>query len=375
MIKHHSLLAGAFFLLSGLSLPAQGTLQVILMAGQSNMEGHANTYGDYNSGAPALEFLAETSDYVSILPPAIYTCKEDIVLGWLLPRTDVWAVHFDSVGGTMLQVEPTSADDPPGSWSTAVLPLGPGFGFSNSRSTFGPELGMGIYLADRIADPLLIVKSDHGGRTLAVNFRPPSAVAARGGVTGPDYLDSVASFQWILDDLDADLADNNVLDAYGNAMAYEVAAFGWLQGFNDGLDAAKRAEYEDNLVDFINDIRASDPRIPNDLPFIIPESSDASDELNTARQNAVATINAANPNSAVFFGTREMKNLDWSAQGYPFSTGAGFHFNNRAENYLEIGWRMGGSRRPRSGSTCPVPPASRSTRPPSRPTSIPTLTR
>ena len=38
-----------------------------------------------------------------------------------------------------------------------------------------------------------------------------------------------------------------------------------------------------------------------------------------------------------------MINTNWgnNPDGSPFTNGFGFHFNARAENYLEIGWRTG----------------------------------
>ncbi|MDG2122882.1 MAG: hypothetical protein P8J87_04245, partial [Verrucomicrobiales bacterium] len=124
------------------------------------------------------------------------------------------------------------------------------------------------------------------------------------------------------------------------ATGYEVAAFVWFQGWNElFVSPAQKEEYADNLVHLIHDLRASDDRIPADLPMIIPESSDQDDGLNASRVDAVATLNAESPGSAVFIENNDMKGNDWP--GFPFSQEWGFHFNARAENYLEIGWRIG----------------------------------
>ncbi len=320
---------------------AQNCLKVFLLAGQSNMEGHAYTYTAENSSSiPTLEYLLDTPGYVAILPAADYTFKGSLAASWLSPRTDAWAVQYDSIDGTMRRVEPTPQTDQ-GAWSTAILPLGPGFGESNAKSSFGPELGMGIHLADVEASPILLVKSNHGGRSLAVDFRPPSAVAARGGSVGIDFTNTVNVFAALLDDLDADLGDDGLLNGYNSATGYEICGFVWLQGWNDALNANMRYEYEENLVDLVHDLRASDPRIPADLPVIVPESADQNAEMNTARANAVATLNTELPGTAVFIENNNLLGNDWSAQGYPFTLDGGSHFNGRAENYLEIGWRVG----------------------------------
>ena len=61
-------------------------------------------------------------------------------------------------------------------------------------------------------------------------------------------------------------------------------------------------------------------------------SSDQNANLNAARQAAVATLNSEIPNSAVFFYNNDLIDPSLSR---------GYHFNEPAENYLEIGWRMG----------------------------------
>ena len=83
-----------------------------------------------------------------------------------------------------------------------------------------------------------------------------------------------------LDDLDADLADNGVLDGYAGATAYRVCGLFWFQGWNEQFDdqpytaAQMQAEYADNLCDLIYSVRAADPRIPENLGLIVGESSD-----------------------------------------------------------------------------------------------------
>ena len=84
-------------------------------------------------------------------------------------------------------------------------------------------------------------------------------------------------------------------------------------------------------------------RIPDDCGVIICESSDQNETLNAARIAAVNELNAQIPNSAAYFNTDNMIGTFWgnNNSGVPFSTGWGYHFNARAENYLEVGWRAG----------------------------------
>lgn len=355
----------ALAVLCGLSIPqlgAQGSLKVFLLAGQSNMEGQAYTHDSAdtaNWNITTMEFLlSETSAATTYLANMPHTFKGSLNSSWLNPRPDAWCVHYDSSNGSMKEVQPTN--DPFDNF-VGFGPLGPGFGVNtNFGSMIGAELGMGIRIGDATTDPVFLFKSDKGGTTLADDWRPPSAVA-RGGVVGPHFTKTVDLFSQFLDDLDSDLLDDGVLNnsiypaedpMFGDATSYEVCGFVWLQGFNEVVENGGYfiPEYEENLVDLIHDIRSSDERIPANLPCIIIESSDQDAGLNSGRVNAVATVNAEIPGSAVFFETEDMINgnpgsVNWGNNGLgaPFSTGWGFHFHARAENFLEIGWIMGGA--------------------------------
>jgi alpha-galactosidase len=51
---------------------------------------------------------------------------------------------------------------------------------------------------------------------------------------------------------------------------YELAGFGWHQGWNDRINQAFNDEYEKNLANFIRDVR-KDLGVPK-LPFVIAET-------------------------------------------------------------------------------------------------------
>ncbi len=353
-------------LLSLLSLPelsAQESLKIFLLAGQSNMEGQAYTYDNGSTDGwniPTMEFLLSGSPaattYLSNLP---HTFKDSLNSDWLNPRSDIWCAHYDSSNGSLKEVQP--GKDPLNNF-VGFGPLSPGFGVgTNFGSMIGAELGMGIRIGDATPDPVFLFKSDKGGTTLAEDWRPPSAVAARGGVVGPHFTTTAEQFTQFLDNLDSDLADDGVLNnsinptedaMFGDATTYEICGFAWLQGFNEKVESNGSfiPEYEENLVDLIHDIRSSDSRIPADLPFIVIESSDQDSGLNTGRVNAVATVNSEIAGSAVFHEAENMINgnpgpVFWGNNELeaPFSTGWGFHFHARAENFLEIGWITGGA--------------------------------
>ena len=329
------------------------TLKIFLLFGQSNMEGQAYTYDNANTAGwniPTMEFLLSgtpaANNYLANLP---FAFKDSLNASWLTPRDDVWCLHYDSSNGNTKNVSPTGD---PGDIYNGVGPLGPGFGVgTNNGSMFGAELAMGIRLGDSTGSPIFLFKSDKGGTTLGNDWRPPGAVTKRGGSVGINFTNSLGRFGEFLDGLDADLADDGLLNAYGGATAYEVAAVFWFQGWNEKFNdppytaAQLQAEYKDNLKDLVYSIRASDPRIPGNLGLVVVESSDQDPVLNAARMAAVDELNGEIPSSAVFIDSSNTKNVDWGNNelGVPFSNNWGFHFHARAENFLEIGWKAAGA--------------------------------
>lgn len=363
-----TLLAGAAALAFSASIatPAQ-TLKVYLLAGQSNMEGQAYTW-DIPQAAPSawniptMQYLSENPSYMDALPDNVFGFKTDFDASYFAPRDDVWAVQFDSDDGSVRTVR--NMQDPDfnvvnGGWPTGIQPLSPGFGptpnLNGGRleaSMFGPELAMGHRLGDALSDPVLLFKSNRGGRDLAYDFRPPIAVADRGGQVGVNYTNTVNNFKAMLDDLDADLADDGKLNAYDNATGYEVAGFIWMQGWNTTngsqahyTTAQKIIEYPDNLADLIESIRASDARISDTLPMVVVESSDQNLTLNKQRFKGIDLINADNPGTAVWLETGFLAGYNYgkNSEGNDFSKSNEYHYNARAENFLEIGWDIGGT--------------------------------
>ena len=329
------------------------TLKIFLLLGQSNMEGQAYTYDNGNTAGwniPTMEFLLSgtpaATNYLANMP---FSFKDSLNANWLIPRDDVWCVHYDSSNGNTKDVLATKNN---ADIFNGVGPLSPGYGVgTNFGSMIGAELSMGIRLGDSTNSPIFLFKSDKGGTTLGNDWRPPTAVDKRGGSIGPHFTNSLTRFGEFLDDLDADLADDGFINAYDNATSYEISAVFWFQGWNEQFDdspytaAQLQAEYQDNLKDLLYSVRAADARIPGNLGLIVVESSDQNAVLNAARMGAVDELNGEIPSSAVFIDSADTKGVDWGNNelNAPFSNGWGFHFHARAENFLEIGWKAAGA--------------------------------
>ncbi len=118
-------------------------LQVFILAGQSNMQGHAkvSTFEHIGMDPATKPMLAEMMGPEG--KPKV--CER------------VW---ISSIG--CAEAEQTGK-------------LTAGFGASNAGPKIGPEFTFGIYMENFTDAPILLIKTSWGGKSLNTDFRPPSA--------------------------------------------------------------------------------------------------------------------------------------------------------------------------------------------------------
>ncbi len=272
--------------------PDPAPVQVFLMAGQSNMEGYgpltdAGT-GDWPLSGSLQALIDSGTEAESILEL----------------RDDAW-VHFASSGAVQA----------------------PGFlqpGFGTSPQFLGPELGLGERLGERSEAPIVMFKSAVGGTTLGADWRPPSAVAQSGGDVGPLYTQMLSDFDSFL--------EGSLQDSFPEALeerGYELAAFVWLQGWNDQFEDGFVEEYEDNLVALVGDVREAVEQ-PGLLAVIV-EGPTLDEALRSARLAAIERLEAEQPGASLLVTTEDL--VEEEVEG-------NFHFHFNAGNYLEVGRRI-----------------------------------
>ena len=157
----------------------------------------------------------------------------------------------------------------------------------------GPEFTFGIYTQKALRQPILIIKTAWGGKSLHTDFRPPSAgpyafneseirsIKRRGldleaekakkkAATGVFYRLMVEHVQKCLKDI------KRVYPDYDPKQGYELAGFVWFQGWNDVVNSGvypRRGKpggydkYSEWLAMLIRDVRR-DLNAPK-LPFVI----------------------------------------------------------------------------------------------------------
>ncbi len=284
-------------------------LKVFILAGQSNMvgQGVVDLAGkDYNDGKGTLAALM--SDPAKA---GLFKHLKDADGKWRV-RDDVW-VRYQP------EDEPLRAG-----------PLTFGFTRYDGPHHFGPELQFGHVMGDAFDNEVLLIKTAWGGKSLYVDFRPPSS----GGATGPYYTLMIQQVREALANFRRDFPRSK-------ADGYEIAGFVWYQGWNDGCDPEHAVpEYEQNLVNLIKDVR-KDLGVPN-LPVVIGELTgpwvDAPKEWEQLRKaQAAAAGHAEFAGNVVFVPTREFVRAPEDSP----NPGHGHHEFGNAETYFLVGDALG----------------------------------
>jgi hypothetical protein len=277
---------------------SKGPIKVFILAGQSNMEGQGvvsmDGVRDYNGGKGNLEWSMKHSKSAAKMK-----CLKDEKGEWVV-RDDV-QISF-KVGESVRK---------------GGLTVGyTGYGGS---SHIGPELGFGMVMGDFFKQPVLLIKTAWGGKSLFVDFRPPSS----GGQVGPYYTKMVEEVRAAL----AELGDQK----------YEIAGFVWQQGWNDMCTKDAIPEYARNLVNLANDLR-QEFKVP-DMPVVVGELGNG---------GPVTSGDMFDFRKAQEEGTRKIKNAKFIkttdfARPPELSPnpGHGHHWSGNAESYFLVGNALG----------------------------------
>ena len=241
-------------------------LKVFILAGQSNMQGHANVAtfdsmaGDPKT-APILKEMRNADGTPRVLEK-------------------VWISQIGCAGDGVTDVIEQAGK------------LRAGFGASADE--IGPEFTFGIYMEKTLNEPILIIKTAWGGKSLLTDFTPPSApppeISKRSWDWAKQHGDDLKeiqhrvdktprgiSYRLMIDHVRRVLADiKRVVPDYDPKQGYELAGFVWFQGFNDYINEwnyddrdqpGGYALYTKLLTLFIRDVRynLSAPK----MPFVI----------------------------------------------------------------------------------------------------------
>ena len=234
-------------------------LKVFILAGQSNMEGHAEIgtfdyIGDDPATAPLLKQMRGSDGKPRVCEHAYIS---------YLTGGDTNGEGFGKLNAGY-----GSRDNP-----------------SEDGGKIGPEFTFGLAMDAALSEPVLIIKTAWGGKSLFYDFRSPgTGVYPR---TREDIKEdrnhkakSGHYYRLMIEHVKRVLADpKRVCPEYDASQGYEVAGFVWLQGWNDMVNddvypevdehskKPRFAKYSESLAALIRDVR-KDLNVPK-MPFII----------------------------------------------------------------------------------------------------------
>ncbi|GIW79484.1 MAG: hypothetical protein KatS3mg105_1291 [Gemmatales bacterium] len=224
----------------------------------------------------------------------------------------------------------------------------------------GPELQFGHIMGYVLDEPVLILKSCIGNRSLGWDLLPPgsksfefegriyagykqSPLSWEKGTepkpikwyAGKQYDDDVGNAKKILQDID------KYYPGY-RGQGYEVAGFVWWQGHKD-QNPAHASRYEENLVRLIKSLR-TDFNAPN-AKFVLATIAFEGKNLKghgLTIAKAQLAVSGETGKYPEFRGN--VKSIDarpfWRDKSVSPS-GAGYHYNHNAETYMEVGNALG----------------------------------
>mmetsp|Transcript_28886 Transcript_28886/g.69835 ORF Transcript_28886/g.69835 Transcript_28886/m.69835 type:complete len:532 (-) Transcript_28886:33-1628(-) len=252
--------------------------------------------------------------------------------------------------------------------------LYPGYGGDphDQLLEIGPEYGFGWTIADGLKrtpkQQILLIKVGWGGKSLAVDFRPPSS-SNETMTTGLFYTAMMSDIYLTLakiDDMfppppststhkenghdkddfvvnDGDHQDEHDEEDQNSKIDYKLSGFFWHQGWNDGCFEDMTNEYETNLANFIRDIRI-DLETPN-LPVVVANSgmvgydgTNKDDDESKRRRRIIDAQMAVSQKYPEFVGN--VQSVETRPFFRPVDNSPGdqiYHWNNNYESYWLVG--------------------------------------
>ncbi len=308
-------------------------VKVFILLGQSNMLGAGKVAGDKDG---TLEHAVKTEK--------LYPFLVDDAGNWT-ERKDVRNVRV-------------------------MVGRGGGMGVHNNEwmtvkgGKIGPELGIGHHLGNLIDEPVLILKSCIGNRSLGWDLLPPGSKGyefqekdkktgetktytyagykespmkwekgtkpeAIGWYAGKQYDDDIANARKVLSELET---------YYPGARKYEVTGFFWWQGDKDRYDAGLASRYEQNLVQLINQLRRE---------FDAPQAKFVCATLGQTEKGAGGNDGEILKAQLAVDGKEgkypKFKGNVATVYAHPLSLGgaSNSHYNGNAKTYMNVGLAMG----------------------------------
>lgn len=305
-------------------------VKVYILMGQSNMLEMGKVAGDTDG---ALEHAVKSKD--------LYPFLVDDAGAWTV-RQDVRNVAVMGSGG------PGKNQVRKNDWLQVA------------GGKIGVEIGIGHHMGHAHDEPVLILKSAIGNRSLGWDLLPPGSPSYEftdpkdgktyvyagygetplrwekgtepepiGWTAGVQYAGDIARAKEVLSDLDT---------YYPGAKGYEIAGFFWWQGDKDRYDAGHAQKYEENLVNLIKQLR-KEFEAPN-AKFVCATlgQTDKDNAEGNEKYIIEAQFAVSDPGKHP-----EFKGAVATVYTHPLSKGGASngHYGGNAETYMNVGLGMG----------------------------------
>lgn len=305
-------------------------VKVFIIMGQSNTLEMGKVKGDSEA---TLEHAVKNEN--------LYPFMVDDAGNWTT-RQDVRNVHVMGSGG------PGKARVRRNDWLTV------------SGGKIGIEIGIGHHLGNALNEPVLVLKSSIGNRSLGWDLLPPGSSSyeftdPKDGKTYvypaygqsplrwekgtvPEPISWTAGIQYAGDVARAKDVLNNLDKHYPGAKEYEVAGFLWWQGDKDRYNAGHAAMYEKNLVNLIAALR-KEFNAP-DAKFVCATLGQTSKESAKGNEKYLLEAKLAISDPEKY---PELKGDVATVYTHPLSMGSSSnaHYGGNAKTYMNVGLAMG----------------------------------
>jgi hypothetical protein len=301
-------------------------VKVFILMGQSNMFGMGNVGPETKQGT--LEYLTKKEKrYPYLIDDA----------GKWTERSDVKYVQVMPGKGGGMQTNHNE-------WLTV------------KGGAIGPEVAFGHIMGQLLDEPVLVLKTCIGNRSLGWDLLPPGSERYTvDGTTYAGYKDTPSS--WVEGQPKKEVAwyagkqyDDDMANAkkvlseigkyYPGAEKYEVAGFVWWQGHKD-QNPVHASRYELNLVNLIKSLR-KDYNAPN-APFVLAVGCGNPGRTSFGLQIAEAQLamNDAKKHPEFAGNVKCVDSRDFWREVDVSPANQGYHYNRNAETYMEVGNALG----------------------------------
>lgn len=222
----------------------------------------------------------------------------------------------------------------------------------------GPEVGFGHVIGEYEDEPVLVLKTSQGNRSLGWDFLPPGSERYEyDGKIYAGYKDSPLSWDkdtkpepinWYAGKQydDCFSAAHEVLDNFDTQFphwkgrGYEIVGFVWWQGDKDRYNDAHAARYEQNLVHLIKTLR-SEFKAPN-ANFVVATLGQT-EKGSTEHANEKLILDAQLAVDGTAGKYPEFKGNVATVYTHPLSQGgaSNSHYNGNAQTYMDVGLALG----------------------------------